>query len=160
MIIILKKGLKTNEYYEIQYDTENNKYYTCFYDGVKKYHKVEIKKEIADVYIDSWSNDKKIQHEFERHIEHSEIYEESLYKRAVDKHFNLEEYIIRKTTFEELNTAINLLPDIQKRRIKKYYFENKTEQQIAQEEGSTQQAVHIIIERAKENLKKILKNKI
>ena len=41
-----------------------------------------------------------------------------------------------------------------------YYFEDKTEQQIAEEENATQQSVHIILERALENLKKYLKIKI
>ena len=62
--------------------------------------------------------------------------------------------------FDELKKAIELLPEVQKRRIKKYYFEDKTEQQIAEEENATQQSVHIILERALENLKKYLKIKI
>ena len=57
-----------------------------------------------------------------------------------------------------IKTAINNLSDVQKRRIIKYYFYNKTEQEIADEEGTTQPSVHIILERAKENLKKIIKN--
>ena len=52
------------------------------------------------------------------------------------------------------------MPEVQKRRIKKYYFEDKTEQQIAEDENATQQSVHIILERALENLKKYLKIKI
>ena len=39
-------------------------------------------------------------------------------------------------------------------------FEDKTEQQIAEEENAIQQSVHIILERALENLKKYLKIKI
>ena len=41
--------------------------------------------------------------------------------------------------------------------LEKYYFQEKTEQEIADEENATQQSVHIILERAIENLKKILK---
>lgn len=73
----------------------------------------------------------------------------------------MEDEIIKKSTFDELKKAIELLPEVQKRRIKKYYFEDKTEQQIAEEEeNATQQSVHIILERALENLKKYLKIKI
>ena len=53
--------------------------------------------------------------------------------------------------------AITRLPDVQKRRIKKYYFEGKTEKQIAEEENTTQQSVHIILQRALKNLNKNLK---
>lgn len=95
--------------------------------------------------------------EYDRHIEHSEIYEDNLCARAMDKPTGLEDYIIQKSTFEDLKKAIDLLPEVQKRRIKKYYFEDKTEQQIADEENATHQSVHIILERALENLKKILK---
>ena len=72
----------------------------------------------------------------------------------------MEDEIIKKSTFDELKKATELLPEVQKRRIKKYYFEDKTEQQIAEEENATQQSVHIILERALENLKKYLKIKI
>ena len=72
----------------------------------------------------------------------------------------MEDEIIKNSTFDELKKAIVLLPEVQKRRIKKYYFEDKTEQQIAEEENATQQSVHIILERALENLKKYLKIKI
>ena len=85
-------------------------------------------------------------------------YEDNLCTRAMDKPTGLEDYIIQKSTFEDLKKAINMLPEVQKRRIKKYYFEDKTEQQIADEENATHQSVHIILERALENLKKILKN--
>ena len=79
---------------------------------------------------------------------------------AKEKPSSLEDEIIKKSTFDELKKAIELLPEVQKRRIKKYYFEDKTEQQIAEEENATQQSVHIILERALENLKKYLKIKI
>jgi len=95
--------------------------------------------------------------EYDRHIEHSEIYENNLNSRAMDKPLSLEDEIIKKTTFAELKSAIEKLPEIQKRRIKKYYFEDKTEQQIAEEENATHQSVHIILQRGLENLKKILK---
>ena len=42
-------------------------------------------------------------------------------------------------------------------KIKKYYFDDKTEQQIADEENATHQSVHIILQRGLDNLKKILK---
>ena len=96
--------------------------------------------------------------EFDNHIEHSEVFENNLNDRAMDKPISLEDEVIRKSTFDELKKAIEMLPEVQKRRIKKYYFEDKTEQQIADEENATHQSVHIILERAIENLKKILKN--
>ena len=74
------------------------------------------------------------------------------------KPMSLEDEVINKCTFEELRSAIEKLPEVQKRRIKKYYFQEKTEQEIADEENATQQSEHIILERAIDNFKKILKN--
>ena len=61
--------------------------------------------------------------EYDNHIEHSEIFENNLESRAKDKQILLEDMIIQKETFEKLKKAINELPEIQKRRIKKYYFD-------------------------------------
>ena len=53
--------------------------------------------------------------------------------------------------------AINKLPEIERRRIKKYYFDEKTQQQIANEEGvnirSIQYSLNIALKKLKEFLK-------
>ena len=95
--------------------------------------------------------------EYDRHIEHSEIFENNMNSRAMDKHLSLEDEIIRKTTFEELKSAIEMLPEVQKQRIKKYYFDDKNEYQIAKEENTTQQAVNKSLNLARIKLKEILK---
>ena len=130
--------------YILSYCEEKNLYIVTFKDVTGKINKIEVQEEIYKA--------------LDRHIEHSEIYEDNLCARAMDKPTGLEDYIIQKSTFEDLKKAIDMLPEVQKRRIKKYYFEDKTEQQIADEENATHQSVHIILERAIENLKKILKN--
>ena len=128
---------------------------------VENENSIKYKEVLTEVYkaLDRFElDDIKEMNEYDRHIEHSEIYEDNLCARAMDKPTGLEDYIIQKSTFEDLKKAIDMLPEVQKRRIKKYYFEDKTEQQIADEENATHQSVHIILERAIENLKKILKN--
>lgn len=69
----------------------------------------------------------------------------------------LEDMIIQKITFEKLKEAINLLPEVQRRRIKKYYFEDKNEKEIANEEKISQKNVSKSLAVAKRNLKEILK---
>ena len=54
--------------------------------------------------------------------------------------------------------AISKLPEVQKRRLKKYYFEEKTFDEIALEEGCTYQCVQRSVYRAVEKIKNILKN--
>jgi len=69
----------------------------------------------------------------------------------------LEDVIIQESTFNELKRAINLLPEVQKRRIKKYYFEDKSEVEIALEEKVSQKNVSKSLAVARINLKEILK---
>ena len=58
----------------------------------------------------------------------------------------------------ELKKYINELSDIQRRRLKKYYFEDKTFEQIAQEEGCTKRAVKFSIDIALEKISQNFKN--
>ena len=146
--------------YTLNYCEERNIYIVAFKDVKGHLQKVEVSKEVYQAFDRFELDDIKELNEYDRHIEHSEIFENNLESRAKEKPLSLEDEIIKKSTFDELKKAIELLPEVQKRRIKKYYFEDKTEQQIAEEENATQQSVHIILERALENLKKYLKIKI
>lgn len=96
--------------------------------------------------------------EYDRHLEHSEIYEHTLHKKKVSSDRSLEEYFDNAKDAEDLHMAMNKLPEIQKRRLKKYYFEEKTFDEIALEEGCTYQCVQRSVYRAVEKIKNILKN--
>lgn len=54
--------------------------------------------------------------------------------------------------------AIKNLPEVQKRRLNKYYFEEKTFDEIALEEDCTYQCVQRSVYRAVKKIKNILKN--
>lgn len=136
---------------------KNNKYIVSFKDGKGILRMVEVSEEVYNSMDRFELDDLSELNEFDNHIEHSEIYEETLYKRVMDKPIELEDYIIQKSTFEDLKNAINLLPEIQKRRIKKYYFDDKTQQEIADEENVDIRAIQYSLNIALTNLKKILK---
>lgn len=144
--------------YTLNYCKEKNTYSITFKDGRCKLQEIEVTEKIYNAFDEFELNDLSEMNEYDRHIEHSEIYENNINNRIVDKQVSLEDEVIEKTTFAELKSAIEMLPEVQKRRIKKYYFDDKTEQQIADEENTTHQAVHTILQRGIENLKKILKN--
>ena len=74
----------------------------------------------------------------------------------MNKSIGLEDYVIQKSTFEDLKKAIDLLPEIQKRRIKKYYFEDMTQQQIADEENVDIRSIQYTLNIALKKLKEIL----
>ncbi|MCR5146332.1 MAG: sigma-70 family RNA polymerase sigma factor [Clostridia bacterium] len=144
--------------YTLKYVEEKNIYLVSFKDVKGHLQNVEVSKEIYLAFDRFELEDLSEMNEYDNHIEHSEIYENNLEVRAKDKPISLEDEVIQKTTFEELKKAIDLLPNIQKRRIKKYYFEEKNEIQIAKEENTTHQAVHKSLSNALMKLKEILKN--
>lgn len=143
--------------YTLKYVEEKNIYVVSFKDVKGHLQNVEVSKEIYLAFDRFELEDLSEMNEYDNHIEHSEIYENNLEARAKDKPMSLEDKVIQKSTFEELKKAIDSLPNIQRRRIKKYYFEEKNEIQIAKEENATHQAVHKSLSNALIKLKEILK---
>lgn len=84
-------------------------------------------------------------------------FEESLNARSIHKPISVEEEVESKIIFEELKLAINQLSTIQKRRIKMYYFEDMTLEEIAKIEGATHQAISKSINKGIDEIKKIMK---
>ena len=144
--------------YTLEFVEEKNSYRVSFKDVKGKFRRVEVNKEIYQAFDRFELDDLSELNEFDNHIEHSEVYENNLNERAMDKPLGVDEIVENNIRDEEIRKAISTLSDIQKRRIIKYYFEEKTEYEIAKEENATQQSVHIGLERAKEKLKEILKN--
>lgn len=151
-----KRMKKKDNPYSIRKD--GNDYFVSFKDALGIYQDIKVTEDVYAVFDKFELDDKKEMNEFDRHIEHSEIYEESLVKRAKEKTISMEDEFIQKATFEELKRAIEMLPEPQKRRIKKYYFDDKNEYQIAEEERTTHQAIDQSLKIGRENLKKFLKN--
>lgn len=143
--------------YTLNYIESKNIYTVSFKDVKGKLQEVEIDKEIYKALDRFELDDLSEMNEYDNHIEHSEIFENNLESRAKDKQILLEDMIIQKITFEKLKEAINLLPEVQRRRIKKYYFEDKNEKEIANEEKISQKNVSKSLAVAKRNLKEILK---
>ena len=88
------------------------------------------------------------------------IYDETLERRIIHKQELIEDVIIRKVTFEKLHYAIQQLSEIEKRRIKMYYFEDKTLEEIAKIENTSHQAISKSLQNSIKKLKNLLKFKI
>lgn len=144
--------------YSLSKDENKKLYIVSFKDPTGVMRTIEVTEEVYRVFDESELKDLSEMNEFDRHTEHSEIYENNLNKRAKEEFYNLEDDFIMKASFEELKSAIKKLPEIQRQRIKKYYFEDKNEYQIAKEEKAKQQSIHESLERARKNIKEILKN--
>ncbi|MBQ9071875.1 MAG: sigma-70 family RNA polymerase sigma factor [Bacilli bacterium] len=144
--------------YTLECIEEKNIFRVSFKDGIGKKHKVDLDKKQFEAFNKFELEDLSELNEYDNHIEHSEVFENKLNERVVDKPLGVDEVVENKIRDEEIRKAISTLSEIQKRRIVKYFFEEKTEYEIAREENATQQSVHIALERGKAILKEILKN--
>lgn len=135
---------------------EKGLYKVSFKDGIGVTRVVDVTKEVYEAFDEFELQDIKELNEYDRHIEHSEIYENNLEVRAMDKPVSLEEVIETKLLNEDLKMAINSLSDIQKRRIKMYYFEDKTLREIAEIEHCKIMSVKDSIDVGIKKIKKIL----
>ena len=134
----------------------NNNYYIIFKSN-NKYNEVEVTKEVFDLMNRFELDDLKELNEFDRHIEHSELTEHTLNNRMLFKQESIEDLIMRKTSLQDLRKAINMLSEVQRRRIKLYYFDELTEKEIAKLENVSQKNISKSLTVAKNNLKEILK---
>ncbi len=136
--------------------TIDNNYYILFRDGQNIPRMIEVNKEMFDIFNQFELDDLKELNEFDRHIEHKELSEESIFNRGVNISESLDDYIIRKTSYEELMNAINQLSSTQRRRVKMYYFDELDLKTIATIEKTSFQMISKSIKQAIKKLKKIL----
>lgn len=136
---------------------ENNCYILKFKDSRNNPQEIMISKEVYDAF-DSFELDDISQiHKIRKHIEFNEVYEETLYHRSITETISVEEEVSNKIISEEIKSAINELNEIQKRRIIKYYFYDKTYEEIANEEKCSKVAVKYSIDTAIKNISKKFK---
>ena len=158
MVKIPNRNKSKDNPYTLGYDENKNVYTVEFLDNKKEVHKVEISEKIYQAFDKFELEDISQIHKYRKHIEHSEIFEETLEHRMLNKPITIEDDVERKIIFDEIKEIIAALPEIQRNRIKKYYFENKTLDQIAEEENCSKVAVKYSIDIALEKISKKIKN--
>ena len=135
---------------------KDGKYYVSFRNGEKAYKDLEIGKNVYEAFNTFELQDVSHMNVVDRHLEQSEVRDSSLYERAIEKDESVEDTVLKKMEEEQLHNAIQKLSEIQRRRLIKYYFEEMTYEQIAQEEGCSFRRVAKSVKAAIENLKKFL----
>ena len=138
--------------------TKAGRYYISFVDVNNNFQEIEVSQEVFESFNKFELEDISQMNEYDRHLEHSEVEENTLYQKSVSIEQPLEEYFENVLVTENLHMAISKLPEVQKRRLKKYYFEEKTFEEISLEEGCTYQCVQRSVHRAVAKIKNILKN--
>lgn len=152
-----KRNKSKDNPYTLTYNETTSSYVVEFKDNKNIIHKVEISDEVYQAFDKFELEDISQIHKYRKHIEHNEVYEETLYHRAINDSVSIENKIEDKLLIEELKVIINSLPEIQKRRLKKYYFDDMTLEQIAKEEKCTKRAVKFTIDIAIEKISKKFK---
>ena len=152
-----RRKFKDNPY-TLEYKKENNTYKINFKDSKGINNSVEVSEIVYKAFNQFELKDISHMHEYERHIEHSEVYENTLNKRAINLQKSVEQIVEENIISEKLKQAIDSLSEIQKRRIKMYYFEEKTLCEISIIENcsimSVKDSIDAGIKKIKEKLKK------
>lgn len=130
-------------------------YYASFQNSENQMVEIEISSTVADWLFQKFAREERnLRRSDERHLEHSEVTEQTLHERAINRPKSLEEIALERLKNEVLWKAINALPKIQRRRLILYYFEGFTYEQLAQIEGCSTRAIKYSVDCAKRNIKK------
>lgn len=143
--------------YTLEICEERNNYKVYFKDGKGVNQCVEISEDVFKALDRFELDDLSELNEYDNHIEHSEVYEHTLNKRAVNKQRAVDDEVEMNVLTELMKDAIDELPDVQKRRLKMYYFDNMSFEQIARVEKCTKRAVKFSVDIAIEKISKKLK---
>ena len=92
-----------------------------------------------------------------RSYDDSEVIENYLFNNSRNNYKYLEDSYIEELEHQELRKAINDLPEVQKSRLIKYYFYDKTYEEIANEEKCSKVAIKYSIDTAIEKISKKFK---
>lgn len=144
--------------YSIGRDTANPRYFIAFIDGNGIQRNEEITEEMF-LFLDSCElDDLSRMNEEDRHADKTELTPylmNIITNQSSDPLFDIAS---KNEEIRMLHMAIMMLPDIQRRRLLMHYWGKMTCEQIGEIEGCAPQTVHRSIDKARCNLKKILKN--
>lgn len=154
----MDKQPKRRKFYDNPYTllTENNTYYVIFKDSKNIVKKIKVNGDIFEEFNKYELDDISQMHKFERHIEHFELTEETLYFKTLKKGTDILDLIIKEEQLKRLYNAISNLSNLQKKRIILYYFLENTLDEIARQENCSIHSVFVSIERAKDKIKKFM----
>lgn len=143
-------------------DFKENNYVVSFKTVKNEYKEVKVSEEVFKAFDKFELEDISQLHKVDKHIDmrvidNTEYMDIILFNNAVNDEISIEEQIENKILQEELKKAILELSEVQKRRVIKYYFENKTLQKIAEEEGCSITSVKESLDSSINKLRKKLK---
>lgn len=134
-----------------------DKYFVSFTDGDGEFQRVEINFDIYSALFELNKADRNLTRSDERNLEHSELTDESLIRRAFEKPKGIEEILLEKEMKKLFWQAIGELPEIQRKRLLLYYDYGFTLKEIAIMENCSIPAIKYSIDIAKKKLEQKIK---
>ena len=136
--------------------TESGKrYFISFKDGQGEQHGLEVSEQLFFEFRQMERRDRNLQQWNQRHREFNEVWDETLYRRALRVPKSLDERMVEEERNETLYKAVESLPEIQRRRF--YYEYEFNFYQIAAMEHCTASAIQKSVAVAKEKVKAEMK---
>ena len=162
MATMPKRRKSKDNPYVLNYIEEKNIYKVSFKDNRGDLNVVEISVDVYEAMDRFELEDISQMHKMDKHIDgrtidNTEYADLMLYKNINLNQKTVEQLVEERLQNEDLYKAINKLPEIQKRRIRKYYFEEKNLQDIANEENCSVVAIKYSIDIGISKIKEILK---
>ncbi len=120
---------------------DGTRYFISFKDGQGEHHELEVSEQLFFEFRRMERRNRNLQQWDERHREFNEVWDETLYRRALRVPKSLDERMIEEERNELLSKAVDQLPEIQRRRFLLYYEHDSNFYQIAEMEHCTASAV-------------------
>ena len=129
------------------------RYFISFKDGQGEHHEIEVSEKLFLEFRQMERRNRNLQQWNQRHREFNEVWDETLYRRALRVPKTLDESMIEKERNELFYNAVARLPEIQRRRFLLYYEYDFNYYDIAAMEHCTAQAVRRSVVLAREKIK-------
>lgn len=143
--------------YVVFSNNDESKNIIVFKDTNRKSRAIRVNNIIREEYRRRKSEENSQKIKYSRYIEHSELTDISLNKRATNKEISLEEQVISNLESERIIKEIWKLPTPQNRRVYMYIVDEFSYTKIAKIENRSIPTVKESIDRGLENLRKKLK---
>ena len=130
------------------------RHYVSFKDGQDTPQETEVSRPVYLEFQRFNKIERNLRRWDERHIEQSDLTDETLYDRALRQPKSLEETVYDSQRDELLRLAVQSLPKIQRRRFVLYHEHGLTYEQIAEIEGCAFQVVARAVKSAEMKIKK------
>jgi RNA polymerase sigma-70 factor (ECF subfamily) len=133
------------------------RYYVSFADGQAFHRETEVSRPVYLEFLRFVKTERNLRRWDERHIEQSDLTDETLCRRALNPPKSVEETIFDSQRDEHLRRAVAKLTEIQRRRFVLYHEFGLTYEQIGKMEGCSVTSVFRAINRSEQKIRDAMK---